>query len=283
VSLATFSERYGYTPVRDVVQRESLDLDLRTGLWNAIDIIFWTDRRGWSRNHPAAGKDIALLIWARHLKEPLDSIPYDWKTTIKELRNYFFDCQWYDVYNFVEFLAHVDDAASKPFVDICNRTLEREISAYRFVGGRITEITSEAEIAEIETALALPGNSLVGARTHLQSALGHLSDRTSPDYRNSIKESISAVESLANAVNGTANSTLGAALSKLEQGVSLHPALKGAFSKLYGYTSNAEGIRHALMEESDLRFEDAKFMLVSCSAFVNYLVAKAGKAGLSLS
>lgn len=32
------------------------------------------------------------------------------------------------------------------------------------------------------------------------------------------------------------------------------------------------------MEESNLAFEDAKFMLVSCSAFVNYLVAKAAKA-----
>jgi hypothetical protein len=48
---------------------------------------------------------------------------------------------------------------------------------------------------------------------------------------------------------------------------------------MYGYTSDAEGIRHALMDEPTLESEDAKFMLVSCSAFVNYLRSKAARAG----
>jgi len=70
-------------------------------------------------------------------------------------------------------------------------------------------------------------------------------------------------------------------LKKLEdKGIELHPALKSSFSSLYGYTNDADGIRHALLEESTLDFDDAKFMLVSCSAFVNYLAAKANKAGL---
>jgi hypothetical protein len=42
----------------------------------------------------------------------------------------------------------------------------------------------------------------------------------------------------------------------------------------------ADGIRHALLEESTLDLDDAKFMLVSCSGFVNYLAAKAAKAGV---
>jgi len=58
--------------------------------------------------------------------------------------------------------------------------------------------------------------------------------------------------------------------------------LKKGFSNLYGYTSSAEGIRHALLEEAKLNFEDAKFMLVSCSAFVNYLIAKTSKAGIKI-
>lgn len=56
--------------------------------------------------------------------------------------------------------------------------------------------------------------------------------------------------------------------------------METAFSKMYAYTGDAEGIRHALMEETNLGFEDAKFMLVSCSAFVNYLKAKAARAGM---
>jgi hypothetical protein len=115
---------------------------------------------------------------------------------------------------------------------------------------------------------------------HLNTALGHLGDRHSPDYRNSIKESISAVEALVNLINGTTSDTLGKALKRLN--VEAHPALADAFGKLYGYTSDADGIRHAAMDEPDLKFEDAKYMLVACSAFVNYLIAKAAASGVTL-
>jgi len=54
----------------------------------------------------------------------------------------------------------------------------------------------------------------------------------------------------------------------------MHHALIKGFSSLYGYTSEADGIRHALLEEPHVGFDEAKYMLVSCSAFVNYLIAK---------
>jgi hypothetical protein len=108
------------------------------------------------------------------------------------------------------------------------------------------------------------------------------SDRKSPDYRNSVKESISAVEAICKIITGDEKATLGQALKKLEdKGLHLHAALRNAFSSLYGYTNDAEGIRHALLEEPTLDFDDAKFMLVSCSAFVNYLAAEAAKAGIA--
>ena len=57
-----------------------------------------------------------------------------------------------------------------------------------------------------------------------------------------------------------------------EKGVIIHPSLKEAFNKLYGYTSNAKGIRHAgNLGGKDSTFEEAKFMLVSSCAFINYL------------
>ncbi len=78
-------------------------------------------------------------------------------------------------------------------------------------------------------------------------------------------------------VTGQPGATLGQGLKHLEQnGVTLHSALREAFNKLYGYTNDAEGIRHALLEASTLTFDDAKFMLVCCSAFVNFLTAKLG-------
>ena len=62
----------------------------------------------------------------------------------------------------------------------------------------------------------------------------------------------------------------------------IHGALKEAFDHLYGYTSSEEGIRHGSIKESEVDFDIAKFMLVSCSAFVNYLVSRASKAGIKL-
>ena len=34
------------------------------------------------------------------------------------------------------------------------------------------------------------------------------------------------------------------------------------------------------MDEDNLEYEDAKYMLVSCTSFINYLIIKADKAGV---
>jgi len=110
-----------------------------------------------------------------------------------------------------------------------------------------------------------------------------LGDRQNPDYRNSLKEAISAVESISQVISGDPGATLGSALKALEKQALIHPALKSSLSALYGYTSDANGIRHAMLEEPTLTFTDAKFMLVACTAFVNYLVGKASEGGMRLS
>jgi hypothetical protein len=107
----------------------------------------------------------------------------------------------------------------------------------------------------------------------MNRSLELLSDRQNPDYRNSIKESISAVESLAATTLGQ-KGTLGQLIKKLEREIGLHPALQSAFSSLYGYTSGAGGIRHAILDSKQITFEDAKFFLVVCSAFVNFVDAR---------
>jgi hypothetical protein len=95
------------------------------------------------------------------------------------------------------------------------------------------------------------------------------------NYRNSIKESISAIESLAKQLAGSQKADLNQALDTMQsRGVPCHPAFKSAIKKMHGYTSDEPGIRHALFEEDDIRFEDAQVMLVCCSAFINYLIAK---------
>lgn len=50
--------------------------------------------------------------------------------------------------------------------------------------------------------------------------------------------------------------------------------MEQAFIKLYGYTSDEDGVRHGGIDFNNVPAEDAKYMLVSCSAFVNYLIEK---------
>jgi hypothetical protein len=75
---------------------------------------------------------------------------------------------------------------------------------------------------------------------------------------------------------------LGKALDEIKKSgkVKLHKLLIDAFDKLYLYTCDDGGIRHALKDDLGPDAEDAKFMLVACSAFVNYLTVKATKAGI---
>jgi hypothetical protein len=157
--------------------------------------------------------------------------------------------------------------------------MEQENSGYRIVNNEVVEITSAVEIKEIEEALRSPLDSV---RSHLDTAIAHLSSRDNPDYRNSVKESISAVEALARAVSQEPKATLGQLIKTLESHAGIHPALKSAFSSLYGYTSDEGGIRHSLLQEAKITKTEAAFMLVACSAFVNYVVSKAAEKGIKI-
>jgi hypothetical protein len=153
--------------------------------------------------------------------------------------------------------------------------LEEEKSAYRLIGRQISPITSESEVKEVDAAARVGGKHKPIA-THIQAAIRLYSDRKNPDYRNSIKESISAVEAAVKIITEDEKATLGQALTIVQQKHNLHAALKEALSRLYGYTSDEEGIRHAILEGPKVNEADARFMLVICSAFANYLVQLAG-------
>jgi hypothetical protein len=117
-------------------------------------------------------------------------------------------------------------------------------------------------------------NKYIGVKTHLETAITLFSNRNSPDYRNCIKESISAVESICQIISGDNKAELGKALKIISNKINIHQALQQGFIKIYGYTSDSSGIRHSLLDESTVSFEDAKYMLIACSAFINYLIEK---------
>ena len=180
------------------------------------------------------------------------------------------------LYDSDDFTPSYSAGVQQTITDCINEIFESEFVGYRVVGNIITPITDEVETKEIETGLSV---EFGGCRSHIQKALAFLSDRENPDYKNSIKESISAVESICQIITGEGKSELSKTLKKLkDSGIHIHSALEQAWGKLYAYTCDEGGVRHAEKAfESNVTFEEAKYMLVSCCAFVNYLIAEYGK------
>lgn len=272
--MATFSQRHGYSPLERAFQRESIDSALRTKLWNILKVTIWDRYDADNRSYDDLTKRIDRLVrrlWFNHFNLDLDRLPnfyapYGKAGAYEKLKDHFSNCQWFEVYDLLEAIANdKSELLSDDTREWINRTLEEHNAAYRFVGTEIAEITDKNEIQAIEAALATADSPV---RAHLDAALRMLSDKEAPDYRNSVKESISAVEAACRLITGNTSATLGDALNRVQN---LHPAMSKAFSSLYGYTSDASGIRHSLTDEATITYADAKFMLVTCSAFVSYL------------
>jgi DNA-binding transcriptional ArsR family regulator len=265
-----FSERKGHVETNVTLQTEDINDNLRNSLWNVLDQHIWSLNSflNWDRDYEPGVFGFSKDLWSNYFKKPVDSRPPDKRQILATIRKHYFNCNWYEVYDFLEFIVNRRVTNSR-LQESINKILERELSGFRLVSGNFIDITDEQEVQALEEVLRDTKFSPV--TLHLQRALELLTDRQHPDYRNSIKESISAVESMARIITGKTKATLGAALKELESKGKIHQALKDGFSKLYGYTSDAEGVRHAMLEESNLSAADAKYFLISCTSFVNYL------------
>ncbi len=264
-----FSKRNGIEPPKQI-QNKSMGEDLRNSLWNVFfkpDI--YDDDIG---NIYEIRNNVVYQIWTGFLKNPVDEFSGSFYNNHTFVKNIFLQDTWDKVYELLEFIAK-KLRYNEIFIDKCNKILEQEYASYRFVDDLITPITNEIEIEEIEGAIHSDNQQI---HEHIKLAVTHLSNKNNPDYRNSIKEAISAVEHICRKV--TNESTLDGALKKLKNNnLLLNNQFIEGIEKLYHYTNGKEDIRHSLMNESNVEFEEAKFMLVICSAFCNYIIGKISK------
>jgi hypothetical protein len=279
-----FSERYGFKKPRETFQIENMDIDLRNRLWNKF------------REYYIYSIDYGSKYFSYNINNEEDKIffkkIYDEFFKTKDLPKYsnifdiqryiellFFKMAWYEVYDFIEYIANIywDNKINEKFKQEVNKVLEKEMSGYRFVGDYIAPIIDEVEIKEIEDVF---DSNYEPVKRHLANALELLSDRENPDYINSIKESITAVEAIVQVVTDR-KTDLGSCLKELKKKnyLDLNKEFINGLTSLYSWTNKEDGIRHAHTgEELKTTFEEAKYMLVSCSAFINYLIAKYEKA-----
>lgn len=208
-----------------------------------------------------------------------DNSPFDNPSNCNRLNKYICErCEWYKVYDFIEYYLSFCKTRGEE-ADVTrefNIILEDERTGYHIIDGIVTPITNSTEIDTIEKALT---NSPDHVTQSVKKALKLFSDREAPDYNNAIKEMITAVEALCCTIVEGGEDTLGKAINKFtDYGIVLHDNLTTAIKNLYKYTCNEDGKRHGgtTFIESDV--EDARFMLVTCSAIINLLMVKWEKA-----
>jgi hypothetical protein len=284
-----FSDRIGVTQPALGLHIDDMPQELRISLWNYfVELYDDSDQKYWRK--------IAGRIATYFRKFPVDDLPHHPLDLRDWVKDYFFGLPWYEAYNFLEFVVKNHVVATREQYSgryyyhrvggeqieaAANVILERENSGYRFIANVLSPITDKVELSEVQKAATdLRGHSMDSARKHILAALDLFSRRPNPDYRNAVKEAISSIESIAKQLGAKKGDGLAPALRALEEKAGLHGALRSAFEKLYGYTSDENGIRHAMLEESTVGFEEAKYMIVACSAFANYLALKAEKSGL---
>lgn len=283
--MSSFAERLGLREVRSVIQTDTLDADTRVELWNVTNtfrrILYDAMRDHYEPTHD----HVTAAIWAWEFRSPADEQPQD-AALWNMIKQRIIKAAWFDALDVIEALVKYADRYKQArtsglptaIAAAYNDRFESYLVGYRFIGLELTPIETSGQATAVSEAIDDTKN-ISGARHHLQRAVDLLADRQTPDYPNSIKESISAVEAVCVAVTGEA--TLGAALKKLKgAGVSIHPALEGAWSKMYGWTSDASGIRHGAIEAPDADQALAKYMLVTCSAFVSHIIEVGRKAKL---
>lgn len=268
-----FSERKGLHPIERPFQLGSIDRQTRNQLWSILYIRIFSK---YHQEYPYSPVDSTAVkvekytraLWTWYFKNTVDSLP-DPVICIEKIKQLILESEYNEVLDMVEYIVKTSDDTTSDYLrtDI-NDLFKNESCGYRFIKDEVVEITSDLEINEIETAAA----TSFAYSIHISRALELLSDKKAPDYRNSIKESISAVEAICRETCGREKSTLGDALKLLKSEIALNSVFQSAMSKVYGFVSDDGGIRHSLLESSSMvTYSDAKYFLIMCSAFVNYI------------
>ena len=292
--MALFSERLGFVKPKDVLQIECASEELRMSLYNVVRGVLG------DYGHDSPSESVCKELWTLKWHRPIDTFPFYSHEFYRELNKWVLDGEWYVCYDLLEFVydAMKDLGAFDPepmsfaygfncgsprpnlekeFQDAVNELLEVESSGYRLINGQVSPITNEFEIGSLEESLD-QDSDFAGARTHIEQALKLISKKPDPEYLGACRESIMAAESAAKKVAGCNDGTLSDAVKELQKTKGLHPALTDAWKKMFGYSSDEKGMRHAGTEEPVIvDFAFAKYMLVTCSAFVNYLAEEFGQ------
>lgn len=275
----TFEQSEGAQPLPSQLALRQLSPELRALMWDVIYSNLIANRVVRYQKYCIGGWLFEVLkdYWVRRLHKMADEFDDNFSTAVVFAKQITVNGTYVKAFGFLEFVIRHPDCP-EDFADAMDEALSDGRSAYRILDrDTIVPIVTEAEGEVIKSAFSdLDNESLGGARAHLRNAASEL---VNGNWGGAIRESVHAVEAVARTLEPSAT-TLDPALARLEKAGHIHTALRQGFGKLYGFTNDEKGIRHALLDksEADVDEVDAIYMFGSCAAFVSYLIGKARRA-----
>ncbi|MCY4174465.1 MAG: hypothetical protein OXF25_10515 [Cyanobacteria bacterium MAG CAR3_bin_5] len=299
----TFSQRYRYAPLPEPMRLEYLSKDLRRELCDLIyaflktmtNIDHYNGHIVYSKvTFVDSGETYIKNILGRIKNCPRNKVSLSFSKNIETFQTIFTTREFNEILDYLEIMINefanmlakdkdfVYDLNEEGFINFPDRVRKLFIKhssaywldisqyPYRFYP-RASKEQGETTQQAIETVRQ---GRMDAAATHLRQAAEHINIG---QYADSVADSIHAVESVARTIDPNHGDSLGKALNSLEdEGHLKHKALKQAFMKLYGYTSDEQGIRHALLDQNsaDVGLDEAIFMFGACASFAAYLTRK---------
>jgi hypothetical protein len=278
----SFAEAEGKAKFPAILKWGEIDQRLRSSLWTPIFIFLEQQiledgyrSPGHYLDRVASGIMTREFVHRRHLFIS-DYENYFYKSQyLKKWSDFFKTANYVDLFDFLTFVVRDADCPD----DLVNRivdALDQPFSPYRLskeaktIFPAIGKEETDSLQRDLQTAFSSP---FLGSKAHLQAALQALGDG---DHRTTVRESIHAVESAVKDFTGDPNAVLSKAVKSMVSETGVHKALADAFDKLYAYTSDEKGIRHALVfgDNEKVGFDEAVFFLSACTAFVGFLSRK---------
>ena len=279
----TFSQAQGIEPVPSPLALGQLSQHARTDLWNWLwsCIPHGEIMSNWGGPLGTEIEGTLRLAYVELLHAPLDLFPGDVGMVPLTIKPIFLTGPYNIVFDLVQFiLRNTESQSHYPRV---RQIFRRNLLAYDILdippdGPTIVPNASQEEGEVIRQAFAdLTTGPFDGARHHLQQAAAFIN---AGDAAKAVAQAIHSVESVARVI--APNKNFNQALATLNAESAMHPALKDALTKLYGYASDEKGIRHPLLESdvAKVHMPEAVFMYGACASFITYLIARAREGGL---
>lgn len=269
----SFSQAQGYEEIPGPLKLEELSYEARMGIWNLFYLYIGTSLNG--IDVIGVWHDILASVYWKHNHRPLDEWSNWSKEVYEDLRRQIEEMPFNRVFDLIQFVMREEQCPPSFIEDMAGVFSEYRLAYIIDTSDLPTilpAVTKEEGETLVKSLQTLAHGGLQGSASHLRKSAECINRG---DWAGSIRESVHAVESVARQLNPKAT-TLAPALKSLEAQGTLHPALKSALGKLYGYTSDEQGIRHAYLktEQANVGMDEALFMLGACASFASYLWRK---------